>query len=318
MVQITNYGNFQSPATVYNKNPASLYANKQKSIPLKSLPFVGNGVNLQPSYYNGGNVDLGWNIMKKYSVIQTVRIEIEPNQVTNAKRWIKEAVGYGYKVIATYHKYNAPLGTDNDAELQAAANWWKTNYKVLNASGSFIINLMNEWGSHNISSNDYANSYNKAINTVRSVYNGPIIIDIPGYGQETKTASDAVKGTNGGKIGDPNIILSTHIYNTAWNQGRNRFLLKQDLDELASCGRKCIVGEFGDAKKASGKADWSALVDYAKSNPRCWPVIGWAWNGDGSNPVPMNMITPQFQPFVKSKPFKYTQTNYLKTIISKL
>jgi len=26
--------------------------------------LFGNGVNLQPSYYNGGNVNFGWDLMK--------------------------------------------------------------------------------------------------------------------------------------------------------------------------------------------------------------------------------------------------------------
>ena len=272
----------------------------------------GHGVNLQPSYYHGGNVDLGWNLMKQNTKIKTVRIEIEPNQVNNAKRWIQEAVSNGFKVIATYHK-STVLGSDNNAELQAAANWWKTNYSTLRASGDFTINLMNEWGSHNITAKNYAISYNQAITTVRSVYSGAIVIDIPGWGQETATAAAAVKGynTDGVKINDTNIILSVHIYPSAWNQGKNGWLVNSDLDDLASAGRPCLVGEFGNG--GSGSANWSGLVDYAKS--KGGTVLGWAWNGDGTG---MNMISPQFQPFVSGQPKTYTKSGYFNTVYNKL
>jgi hypothetical protein len=146
---------------------------------------------------------------------------------------------------------------------------------------------MNEWSDHNISPNSYADAYNNAINIVRQVYSGPIIIDCPGWGQETSVATAAVKGSNGTKIIDTNIILSAHIYPTGWNQAKNHFLQKSDLDELASTGRKCIVGEFGNAP--SGSVDWSGLINYAKS--KGWAVYGWSWNGDGGT---MNMVTPQW------------------------
>ncbi|GAB3638184.1 hypothetical protein GCM10027422_37740 [Hymenobacter arcticus] len=243
---------------------------------------LGNGVNLQPSYYNGGNPNFGWALMKQQTKIKTVRIEIEPGYVTQAKGWISQAKANGYAVIATYHK-SSVLGSDNAAEVTAAGNWWKANYATL--GGGFTINLINEWGSHNITSNAYASAYNSAISTVRQVYGGPIILDIPGYGQETATAAAAVKGTGGTKINDTNIILSVHVYPNGYNQGKNHTLQNSDLDDLASAGRPCLIGEFGNSP--SGPANWSGIVSYGKS--KGWTVLGWAWNGDGGS---MNMVSP--------------------------
>lgn len=266
---------------------------------------LDNGVNLQPSYYNGGNCDLGWNLMNQNTKIITVRIEVEPNQVNNAKRWISEAKANGKTVIVSYRK-SAVLGSDDTAELQLAANWWKTNYAAL--GGGFTINLMNEWGSHNISSNDYAVAYNTAISTVRSVYGGNIIIDIPGYGQETATAACAVKGCNGGTtIKDVNIILSAHIYPGAYNQGKGRYMNTTDIDDLASSGRPCMIGEFGSI--GGSGADWYGITNYAKS--KGWTILGWAWDGDGGG---MNMITPQFQPFTAGSPKTYSKSSYFNTV----
>ena len=265
-----------------------------------------NGVNLQPSYYNGGNPNFGWDLMKLQTKIKTLRIEIEPDKAAQAKAWITQAKANGFTVIATYHKYTV-LGSDNALELIAAANWWKSNYVAL--GGNFTINLMNEWGSHNISASDYAAAYNSAIETVRTVYAGPIIIDIPGWGQETYTAYQAVK-TSSPKIIDTNIILSAHIYPNGWNQGRNHHIQAADLDDITNSGRRGIIGEFGNG--ITGTADWSAIVDRAKA--KGWPVLGWCWNGDGGS---MNMADPSWAAG-GSTASSFSKSTYFPIIYNKL
>uniref|UniRef100_A0A914DZA2 Glycoside hydrolase n=1 Tax=Acrobeloides nanus TaxID=290746 RepID=A0A914DZA2_9BILA len=219
--------------------------------------------------------------MKEQTKIKTVRIEIEPDiDINLAKTWITEAKNNGYNVIATYHKHTV-LGTNDVNELTNASYWWMQNYFAL--GGDFTINLMNEWGNHNISANDYAKAYNLAI---RMVYPGRLIIDIPGWGQETGTAADAVKGTFGTKINDTNIVMSTHIYPPACSQGCSRRLSTADLDELASAGLPCIVGEFGETGDQT-RANVTEIVGYAKS--KGWTTLAWTWNGDGRM---MNMVDP--------------------------
>ena len=257
-----------------------------RQVNVNSTAGLGNGVNLQPSYYNGGNPNFGWSLMKQQSKIKTVRIEIEPGYVSQAKSWISQARSNGYAVIATYHKASV-LGSDNTADLNAAANWWASNYSTLASAGSFTINLMNEWGSHNLTANAYASAYNNAISIVRRVYSGPIIIDAPGWGQETAIAAAAAKGTNGTKITDGNYILSAHIYPGAWNQAKGRYVNTSDIDDMASSGRPCMLGEFGNS--GGSGADWSGIVNYARN--KGWTVLAWAWNGDGGS---MNMVTPSW------------------------
>jgi len=101
--------------------PSPENENTGPAIHVEATAGFGNGVNLQPSYYNGGNPNFGWSLMKQQSKIKTVRIEIEPGYVTQAKSWISQARSNGYAVIATYHKASV-LGSDNTAELNAAAN----------------------------------------------------------------------------------------------------------------------------------------------------------------------------------------------------
>lgn len=276
---------------------------------LKSTNGWGNGVNLQPSYYNNGYPNFGWSLMKANTKIKTVRIEIDPTRVTavQAKSWILGARNNGYNVICTYH-HKDKLGSDNSADLLAAANWWKANYTSLIASGSFTINLMNEWGSHKITADAYASAYNSAISIVRSVYSGTIIIDAPGYGQETLTVYKSVV-SSAVKITDTNIVFSLHVYPNGWNEGRKHNLQAADLNDLSLTGRGAIIGEFGNSP--AGNTDWSGIVNSAKS--KGWTILGWCWNGDGST---MNMCSPSWA--VKPAATSFTKSSYWTVIYNKL
>ncbi len=268
---------------------------------------LGNGVNLQPSYYHGGNVNFGWELMQQYPDIQTVRIEIEPGHELQAGGWIAQAQSHGYQVIATYHKHTV-LGSNLLTDLLAAANWWKNNYH--NLGSGFIINLSNEWGNHDILPVDYAHAYNQAIAVVRQVYNGSIIIDLPGWGQDTHIALSALKATSYEVITDPAIVLSVHIYSNSWNAVTHRALSTDDLDLLAGSGRPCLVGEFG-VQGTGGDCDWSGCVDHAKQLG--WTVLGWCWNGDGEG---FNMVTPSWQS--QPSPSDFQEGQYFHTIYDRL
>ena len=266
----------------------------------------GCGVNLQPSYFCNGDMDLGWDLMDNYSDIKTLRIELDTS--TNSTmgdfvRWLSEANNNGYDVIATYH-YASVLGSNDPNELLAAANWWVDNWDTLSSAGDFTVNLMNEWGNHSLTSEQYADAYNAAIDTVRQVYDGPIICDIPGWGQETHTAADASPD-----IEDEDIIFSVHIYTNGWNGKAGHPLCAADLDYLETAGRPCMVGEFGNG--GGGSVDWSALVDHARG--KGWSVIGWCWNGDGGG---MNMISPYWGSDCSAT--SYTESAYFDTIYNKL
>ena len=269
----------------------------------------GCGVNLQPSYFCNGDMDLGWDLMDNYSHIKTLRIEMDPfttSTIDDFVRWIGEANDNGYDVIATYH-HASELGSNDPNTLLAAANWWVENWDTLSSAGSFTVNLSNEWGDHNITSEDYADAYNAAIDTVRKVYSGPIICDIPGWGQETHTAADA-----SADITDNDIIFSAHIYPGAWNSRTGTYMVNSDLDYLESSGRPCMVGEFGSkTNDPNADADWSALVDHARS--KSWSVMGWSWNGDGGD---MNMIDPYWGSNCSAT--SYTKSAYFDTVYNKL
>ena len=266
----------------------------------------GDGVNLQPSYFAEGNVTFGWELMRQHPAIRTVRVEIEPRvPMEVATRWLREAHAEGLRVIATYHHfpYN---GSDSAEELLNAARWWKKNFATLNeAAPGLIVNLMNEWGSHKQTARTFADAYNPAISVVREVYQGPIIVDVPGWGQETYVARDA-----SALLPDGNLIFSVHIYASGWvEQGPNRWMRPEDLDALDATGRPAIVGEFGGERE--GESDWSAIIDHARE--KGWPLLAWAWNGDGER---MNMVQPYWGDEPRAQ--TYSPHPYFQKVYSKL
>lgn len=298
-----------SEETVFEELKPGEESSKSATLARLDGNIVGNGVNIQPSYYCNGDQEIGWSLMLQYPDIQSVRIEIEPDKqatIQDAARWISEAHANGLEVIATYHRYE-DNGSPDPGTLMTAANWWKANYATLSASGPIVVNLMNEWGDHNITSQQYADAYNQAISIVREVYSGAIICDIPGWGQETHVAAHASP-----LITDTNIVFSVHVYPASYNGYTGSSLANSDLDYLESAGRPALVGEFGS--EGRGGADWSALVDHAKSLG--WPVLGWAWNGDGSSPVMMNMVSPYWGDDCSAT--AYSESSYFSTIYDKL
>lgn len=264
---------------------------------------IKSGVNIQASYYNEGRVNIGWDLMQEYPEIEAVRIEIEPYREHEAIRWIREAHENGYQVIATYHK-SAVLGSDQKEELLLAAEWWIDNYDIYASTGPVLINVMNEWGSHNISPEEYAEAYNESIELIRTVYDGSLIVDVPGWGQATKIAADAFH-----LFEDQDVIFSLHIYTSAFNIEAKRWLTIDDLTYLDATGADCIVGEFCDTP--TGGADWCSIIDHCYENG--WPLFGWAWNGDGRA---MNMVEPSWRDDPAAE--TYRPTAFLKKIMDKL
>jgi mannan endo-1,4-beta-mannosidase len=279
----------------YNKSSSSLF---------------GNGVNLQPSYYCSGDQDMGWKLMNQYPKIETVRIELEDPDVMGASmddfvRWISEAQQEGKTVIATYHRCLL-LGSNDPAVVLAAADWWKDNYQKL--GGNFIINIINEWGDHTMNVSNYATTYNSAIEIIRQVYSGPLIMDIPGWGQEFETAASASP-----LLKDQNIIFSAHLYPQSFDSHTNAAPTTVNLDHLQKTGRPCMIGEFGEGQ-GEGDTNVGELISYAKSLG--WSVLGWAWNGDGGI---MNMASPSWtEPAGCAATVEYTPSSYFSTVYEKL
>ena len=297
-----SYGDASSSSGSDGYGPYSAPQSQSSADTPNASRFVfGHGVNMQPSYSENGNVDLGWDLVKSIPSIKTVRLEIESNAVDAAVRWISEATTRGYTAIATYHNKDA-INENADPKkdpsyMRTAIDFWNSNYKKLSPDSRtpIIINIMNEWGYKTINAKCYADQYNAAIREIRAYYEGPLIIDLPGSGQLAQVAADAVTGAGGiSPIQDRNVILSMHVYPVTWNGARP--LKLEDVDLLVGTGRPCMIGEFGESNKTPD-TDWRAIVTYAKTNN--WPVLAWCWDGDGDI---MNIMSPEFLKFVPGQP----------------
>lgn len=255
----------------------------------RNYSVFGNGVNIQASYYNGGNNKLGFDLLNAQDIknkIKTVRIEIDPRyaSITTAKKWIQDAQNSGFQVIATYHRGDK-LGSNDPTDLYNAAYWWKTNYVAL--GGDFYINLMNEWGNHYLGATTYKNAYSNAMNVIRSIptyKSKPIIIDLAGWGQDaTKAASIA----NQLEQSESNFIFSLHIYNDSYNSGTSP-LNTNHLQTLYNAHPNCIVGEFGfRSLLKDNPIEQGVINNINKAKLLGWPQLAWCWTNDGHG---MNMI----------------------------
>ena len=174
----------------------------------------------------------------------------------------------------------------------------------------FNINIIYR-GTHAVTSTEYADAYNAAIAIVRTVYSGPLVVDIPGWGQATGTAIAASPF-----ISDQNIVFSTHLHPQSYNEVAGRYMNSEDVENLINqTDRLCIVGEFGNIQPdpvGADECDVKHVVEAAKA-AGFEALYGWAWNGDGGS---LNMVNPAWS----SDPVaaEYSVTDYFWTIMELL
>lgn len=295
-----------------------------------ALAQIG-GVNLQPSYTNGGNVDIGWGLMKAQTKIKAVRIEIDTGafgfNLDAHSRIIKEAIDQANitKVVITYHDKSC-LGCDDATKLQNGARFFVNNRTKLYLGNPKIrINLFNEWGSHNISSTNWANQINAAVKIIRDAgISDRLIADVPGLGQ------GAIRGANGIKqVTDTRVVPSMHLYSTCYDAGAKvdseliaAGLTAADKDDgwgrcktkymqaLVRSGRGFFMGEFG-TRQAGDKISEAFYKDIITAGKSYGDIYAWAWNGDGGD---MNMASPTFQPYVVNSPKTYSKSGYFNEV----
>jgi mannan endo-1,4-beta-mannosidase len=170
-------------------------------------------------------------------------------------------------------------------------------------------------GSHNQTAQTYAEAYNAAFPVIRSVFSGHLVLDIPGWGQDTSTAVEASP-----LLEDSFFMFSAHIYPLAFNKVEGKPLTPEDVQNLFyESGRPCIIGEFGDIQNAtvlnatSGElCDVKAVVEAAKA-VGFRAVYGWAWNGDGGG---LNMLAPSWQE--EPTATEYVESDYFWSILELL
>ena len=228
----------------------------------------------------------------------TVRIVIRPqdgntawthnNGIYGIKRMLHDAKALGLSVILAYYVRDY-MDAYNPNAMYNASQWWLGNLSVLKPEGEYAINILNEPRAAG-DAVTWRNQQTNAVQRLRSNgFTGPIVIDAPGYGHETRFLSQ-----EGGNVApyNTNVIFSLHVYPDSFYNGglpgtTNPGSGGGDVTFMnnlrAAAQRPIIIGEFGDTggQFTNFRGRVQEFVNNAQqSNANCG-ATGWAWNGDG-------------------------------------
>jgi mannan endo-1,4-beta-mannosidase len=175
-------------------------------------------------------------------------------------------------------------GKDSYTDLEKLVNYWlKSDVKaVVSKHAKYImVNIANEYGSHNKTSWDWKEDYKKAITALRNGgINTLLVIDAPGWGQNSNGplwyGQELINH-------DPkhNILLSVHMYGS-WNDPQK---IKDKIDEFKSKNLPLLIGEFG-YNYNNGTNNLGCKVDHKVLMQKCqekgYGYMAWSWYGNNT------------------------------------
>lgn len=173
-------------------------------------------------------------------------------------------------------------GNDRAEKLMELVNYYiqdEVKRIILENEKYILINIANEWGSHNMTGEYWSESYKKAIEILRS--NGiktTIVVDAPGWGQNIQPIIDY-----GNELleYDPenNLLFDIHMYGS-WNDST---MIKTKLKEAYQKNLPLVVGEFG-YNYDSGNNNLSCAVNHRTIIRTCqelgYGYMPWSWTGN--------------------------------------
>lgn len=142
-----------------------------------------------------------------------------------------------------------------------------------------LINLANEWGNHMVTSADWENAYDRAIDTLRNAgIKTTLVIDAPGWGQNITPILE-----KGQMVLDhdplKNILFSVHMYGS-WNNATD---IQNKLQQAYNDSLPLIVGEFG-YNYNNGENNLHCKVNHATILSTCrklgYGYMPWSWTGN--------------------------------------
>ena len=185
-------------------------------------------------------------------------------------------------------------GSSSKERLVAMAQWFSKPERVAmlrKYERYLLLNIANEWGDHQVSSNHWLDSYTDAVNTMRDAgYMTTIVVDAPGWGQNItpfiERGNDLIKA-------DPqqNILLSVHMYGS-WNDSDK---IRKDLKTCSKLKLPVIVGEFGynsnDGRNNLGcKVDHKVIIETC--NKLKYGYMPWSWTGNNAENQWLDLVSP--------------------------
>lgn len=144
-----------------------------------------------------------------------------------------------------------------------------------------LLNIANEWGSHEVTAEYWKKAYEKCISLFRNEgIESLIVIDAPGWGQN----SDPILLYGQQLIDyDPlhNLLFSVHMYGS-WNDESK---IKADLQKSSELSLPLIIGEFG-YNYNNGDNNLTCKVNHNQILKTCFELnigyLAWSWTGNNA------------------------------------
>lgn len=196
------------------------------------------------------------------------------------------------KMIPMVELHDA-TGSDSASFLNSMANYWARSdvAAVLKKHERYLlINIANEWGSHNKTEWQWKEDYKPAISILRNAgFTTTLVIDGPGWGQN---------GNAGLWYGqellnyDPrhNLLFSIHMYGS-WNNAAN---INSIMSAYKSANLPLVIGEFGynynnGNNNLGSRVDHRLLMQYA--NQYGYGYLAWSTKGNNAENAWLDMST---------------------------
>lgn len=253
-------------------------------------PFRMLGCNLAYAWFKGYGYDRQMTAMQRAGA-NTVRVALSDGGKFTKDNYqtiqgiIKKAEELKMIVVLEVHD---ATGSDNAADLQAAANFWiEMKGALVGHEATTIINIANEWmGSWNKHS-DYANAYKQVIQSMRNAgLHHCLMVDAAGWGQEVSSLSSKAQEILNADT-DKNILFSVHMYGSAGAPGR----VMNNISLLLAKQVAFVIGEFA-WYHSDGDVDEDAIISTCKDKGVGWTA--WSWWGNGSGLGYIDLVDDQY------------------------
>lgn len=152
-----------------------------------------------------------------------------------------------------------------------------------------LINIANEWGSHEVTTRHWQESYRAAITVLRNAgFKTTLVIDAPSWGQNIQPI---LEGGSELMAHDPlhNILFSVHMYGS-WNNAHD---IVDKLTAAKEAGLPLIVGEFG-YNHNDGNNNLGCKADHRTILETChrlgYGYIPWSWTGNNEENAWLDIV----------------------------
>ncbi len=155
-----------------------------------------------------------------------------------------------------------------------------------------LVNIANEWGSHEVTAQHWLDSYTAAIGVLRDAgIKTTLVVDAPGWGQNMEPILEkGLKLIENDAL--HNILFSVHMYGS-WNNA-------QDIKDKLTAAKKqqlpMIVGEFGYHYN-EGNNNLKCKTDHRTILRTChrlgYGFMPWSWTGNNKENAWLDLVDPQ-------------------------